>query len=595
MGPWAGVGAGAGASVGGSAGVGGSVSGGAGWRESVRSWGLTPLVNTLVVALTLVGGVAVAAPPTGEVREVRQGEVYVNLGRSNGVRVGDTLTGAGGLKLEVTRVGERQLVAKAVGGRVKAGAAVTAPREMGAAMAKRPVATLPGPDERPATLPWADAPARRAKLIPTPGGGQGAPEPTGVRGEFWVSYAGILDQGDNDLDLHQAEVRSKLFIPDVAELLGGRLDYRHDIAGRLELGPNLDRRQGADSRPYYRIRTLELRFRSAGWDETADQSPFGAVEASVGRIHLVETPSVGLLDGVRAELALGQGFSAGVHGGLAPRLNDTGLSTDTSVVGGHATWARRGEAWQARTTLTTAASFFRGSLNRVDIGVNGGLQYGRLLDLYATAVGTLVDDTLLPDGQPASTLSRGFVGARVRPLWWLTVDAHYAHNRIVADREMVERFGADRWITDPRESAWLQVRFDPSPMLSVSVSGNYGFGYSAAEQEGGAARVVLRDLALDESRLALGYRFNQTRAVRTQVADVDLGVPLGDVVEVGLGYGFTTFQSRLLDERQDEHRVGAGVDLIAGGPWRVHVRGEVAFGHLPSQVLLTALLGWRFR
>jgi hypothetical protein len=298
---------------------------------------------------------------------------------------------------------------------------------------------------------------------------------------------------------------------------------------------------------------------------------------------------------VRAELALGKGFSAGVHGGLAPRLLDVGFSADMAVVGGHAAWAQRGDDWSARTTVTTAASFWQGALNRLDIGVNGGLQYGRALDLYATAVGTLVDDTLLPDGQPAASLSRGFVGVRVRPLWWLTVDAHYAHDRIVADREMVAALGVDRWITDPRESAWLQVRFAPSPMISVALSGNYGFGYSAAEQEGGAARVVLRDLVLDDTRLALGYRFNQTQAVRTQVADLDLGVPIGGAVELGLGYAFTTFQARLLDERQDEHRVSAGVDLLGSGPWRVSVRGELAFGDLPSQILMMAQLGWRFR
>ncbi len=187
------------------------------------------------------------------------------------------------------------------------------------------------------------------------------------------------------------------------------------------------------------------------------------------------------------------------------------------------------------------------------------------------------------------------MGVRVRPLWWLTVDAHYAHDRIVADREMVAALGVDRWITDPRESAWLQVRFAPSPMISVALSGNYGFGYSAAEQEGGAARVVLRDLVLDDTRLALGYRFNQTQAVRTQVADLDLGVPIGGAVELGLGYAFTTFQARLLDERQDEHRVSAGVDLLGSGPWRVSVRGELAFGDLPSQILMMAQLGWRFR
>ena len=41
--------------------------------------------------------------------------------------------------------------------------------------------------------------------------------------------------------------------------------------------------------------------------------------------------------------------------------------------------------------------------------------------------------------------------------------------------------------------------------------------------------------------------------------------------------------------------MSASVDLLAAGPWRVDVRGEVAFGDLPSQMILLAQLGWRFR
>lgn len=572
---------------------------------------MTVTRRALATGFGLVSSLLIAAPPasaaapppaaapaakksSGEVVSVRRDMVYVDLGHADGLRVGDTLTARGGARLEVVHVGERQLVARRVGeGAVRQGTPVTAPTREGGDAGLRPVVTLPAPEGAPGELPWAEAPARRAELIPTPGGERPGARPSPVRGEFIVSYAGILDQGENDLDIHKVELRSRLTVDD---LLGGSVTYRHDVAGRAELGPNLDVRHGHDSRPYYRIRELMLRWRSPGWVTTGADSPAGAAEAAVGRIYLLDGVTSGLIDGARAELALGAGFSAGVHGGLVPRLLDTGFSADASAVGAHATWADLGDDLQARATLTTEASFWQGQLSRLDLGLTTGLSLGRLLDLYGVAVGTLVDDTLLPGGQPATSLSRGFVGVRVRPLWWLSVDAHYAHDRIVADREMVAALGTDMWqMTDPRETAWLQVRFAPDPALSVSLSGSYGFGYAAAELFGGAGRVTLRDLAVDGSRLALGYRFTQSQVVRAQVADIDVGVPIADLLDVGVGYAFSTFQSRLLDERQDEHRVSASVDLLAAGPWRVDVRGEVAFGDLPSQMILLAQLGWRFR
>ena len=198
------------------------------------------------LAILLAAQTSFASPPSGAVRDVRRDMVYVGLGRADGVRVGDTLTGPGGVKLEVVTVGERQLVARRVGAAaVRAGAKVTAPREPGAAAARRPVVSLPNPEALAQGLPWAGDPGRRDKLIPTPGEDKTKPQTTAVRGEFLVSYAGVLDQGDNDLDLHQLQLRSKLVVGD---LLGGHLEYRHDVAGRLELGPNLDGRQGADSR-----------------------------------------------------------------------------------------------------------------------------------------------------------------------------------------------------------------------------------------------------------------------------------------------------------------------------------------------------------
>jgi hypothetical protein len=548
------------------------------------------MMRALVACLLLFAAPAWAAPPTGSVRSVRRQLVYVDLGRSHGVRPGDVLDLEGSrAKLEVVHLGEKQLAAKRVGaGEVRVGARVTAPREPAAAAEKRPVVQLAPPRPAPAALPWSGDPLRRAELVRAPAMAR-VEAPSGARGEIRVTYVGLLDQSASDLDLHQAEVRSKLALD-----AGGGLTYRHDVAGRVELGPDLDRRSGSDSRPYYRVRLLELGWSSSGWSDAPEARAAGAVDAALGRLHLFESPRAGLLDGLRAELALGRGFSAGLHGGLVPRLLDTAPSTDMALVGGHASWATAGEVWQARASLTTATSFWQGAMNRVDLGASGSLARGRDFDLYALAVATLVDPSLLAD-QRELGLSRAFVGTRVRPLDWLTLDAHYAHDRIVADRELLALLGADRLVTDPRESAWLQVRFDAVPDVSLWFSGSYGFGSDSAEYLGADARLALRDLFVEGLRVALGYRYGRSPATETHAPHVDLSLALGSAFELGLGYGFATFRSRLLDERQDEHRLDAGFDVLAAGPWRVHLRGTYAFGTLPSQLGMLAQLAWRFR
>jgi len=234
-------------------------------------------------------------------------------------------------------------------------------------------------------------------------------------------------------------------------------------------------------------------------------------------------------------------------------------------------------------------------MNRLDVAATGSLARGRDLDLYALVVGTLVDALVLPDTQNTMSLSRGFFGTRLRLADWLTLDAHYAHEQFVGDRETMAALGVDRLVTDPRESAWLQVRLDVVPDVTLSLSGTMGFGSASADYQGAAARLALRNVFGPELRLALNYQLGFSPATETHNPSIDINLALGRVVELALGYGFATFRSRLLDERQDEHRIDAGVDLLLAGPWRINLRGSFAFGTQASQVAIMGQLAWRFR
>ncbi len=535
---------------------------------------------------------AQAEPPSGGVRSVRRDLVYVDLGRVHGVVAGDVLAVVGSpVRLEVVFLGEKQLAAKRIGtGDVPVGAVVASPREPALAQTRRPVVQLTPPRTEATTLPWSGDPMHRATLVASPP--LSVTRRSGVRGDLRVGYVGLLDDSPSDLDLHQVEVRNTLALD-----LGGGLDYRHDVAARLELGPALDERSGSDSRPVYRIRELELRWRSAGWGDSVDEREAGAFEGALGRMHLWQSPSTGLLDGVRADLGLGGGITAGLYGGLVPALFDVAPSTELAVVGGHATWVggRPGDEWTARASITTATSFWHGAMNRLDLGANGGLAMDRDLDIYAQVIATLVDSSLLPDAQSTFSLSRAYVGTRVRPTEWLTVDAHFAHEQPVADRETLSLLGVDRLVIEPRESTWLQVRFDVIRDVSLALGGTLGFGNASATYQGADARLDLRHVLVRDLRVTLAYRLGLGPATDIHHPSLDLALPIGRTVELGLGYGFTTFRSRLLDERQDEHRVDAGLDLLVVGPWRVHLRGTYAFGTLPSQVGIVSQLVWRFR
>ncbi|MCB9727213.1 MAG: hypothetical protein H6746_01885 [Deltaproteobacteria bacterium] len=561
-------------------------------RTRTAAWALL----ALLVAAWAAGPALAAAPATrGKVTSVRRGVVYVDLGRADGVRAADQLR-AGSARLRIVHLGEKQLSAEVTsGGHVSEGTAVSVP-EHGAAesLPSRPVVTLPPAETLPdATVRalWSHPElARRPELVPFEGAATpGLPRERAIAGDVTLLYFGMLDSGVPDLDLHVADLRTRLTVRGMA---GGRLDYAHDISGRLWFGPGLDQRRGADSRPNYRIRRLLLRYHSPAW---RDEDPAaGAFTATLGRFPVGDSAGPALIDGGSAELGFGRGFALGVHGGLAPDLLDTGFSTDTVAGGGHLRWQAMGDPWSASAAVSAVASTWQGSFDRLDVAATGGFALGGDFDLRAVAVGTLLSDPSVL-GRSDFELSRAFVGARGRPLPWLTLDAWYSHWRDVADRETLAAVGLDYLTPHTRDSGWLQLRFDLTRSLELVTDATVGFGARESEHQGASARLVLRDLAPFLPQLSAGYTLSRTPVTLAQMARVDLSMALPARFELGLGYGFSTFKARLLDERLDEHRVDASLYWSASRAFRAQLAASLALGDAPYQLGLTALATWRFR
>ncbi len=411
------------------------------------------------LAVLLLASTVNAAPPTAKVTSVRRGLVYVPLGREHGVRSDDVLrVPTRKATLRIVVLGARQLSATASGGRVRRGDRVVAPRAPSKAD-ELPVRRLP----RPATVD-ADA-ARHAWAEPWQfprvrfsGGAAALPEnELQVAGDLSLSWSGLFDSEDRDLDLHRLRIRSRLAVDGF-----GSGYWRHDVTASGDFGPRLSERGGAQSRPYVRIRLAELGLN-------------GPMSASLGR---VPAGGFGRLDGARIGSALGAGLELEAFGGMVPDLLDGLPSTDSGLGGLRLGWRGKGDGWIASAGLYLAASSYRGAFDRAELILDTGLWIGPVFDVWGSvsAVALGYDDV-------GAELTRGFVGLRSRPLSWLVIDAHFAHYVEVPTRELVERLGPHALIDRPRESARLGLRFEPSDTVTVRVGGSAGFG-----KRGGGAR-----------------------------------------------------------------------------------------------------------
>ena len=555
----------------------------------------------LLVALLLLvlasGPASAAEPKPGDVTSVRRGVVYVHLGTLDGVKLGDVLQVKGrDVKLEVTAVGESQLSAKVVGqGTISGRDSVVPPvREEAAEGAqRRPLKELPPAPhltdgDVQTTVELIEAtPIAPVKFKGREGEGGPREEELTVSGDVTVLYLGILDtspQQRSDMSLHQVRVRSRL---DVDHIAGVPFSYAHDLGFRGDFGPNLDVRPGSRSRPYYEIRRLTLAYGTYG----------DGFYVRGGRMPLLLPGEGGLLDGAELSVGVGEGVTLGMFGGLSPDLLDTGVSADVGRFGVTADWAMdTGPVW-VRAGLSVTGSTFQGSLDRKSLAVSTSATMGRLWSLYGDVTIDLFAG-FNPMDRPVVDLSSAFAGFRIQPLEWLTVDTHYDFYRDVVTREL-EALLPDMTLvspaTEPRQTAWLQVSFDPLPMLTVSQAAGVGFDNDASDALILRSRLVLRNLPVIRTGVHLGYVFDQTEGTRVQMGTVTFVQPIVDEVQLTAGYGFTTTLLRYFDERYDEHRVEGGVDLWFGHGFYGSALTDVALDDTAGTVVtVMGYGGWRF-
>jgi hypothetical protein len=203
-----------------------------------------------------------------------------------------------------------------------------------------------------------------------------------------------------------------------------------------------------------------------------------------------------------------------------------------------------------------------------------------------------------PEGRPVVDPSSAFVGVHTQPVPWMFVDAHYTFFRDVATRELLAQLpdlAGLPPLTDPRQTAFLLVGFEPLPLLTVSQSAGMGFGNEWSEGLSLRTKLDLWRLPVVETGVHASYVFNQTPVARVQSGTLLLSQPVTEPVRIHAGYTFTTSQLRRLDERYDQHAVDAGVDVWLVEGITVDATATLLLDDaLGTTVLLAGYGSWRF-
>ena len=136
-----------------------------------------------------------------------------------------------------------------------------------------------------------------------------------------------------------------------------------DAAVQGYAAPDLSAREG--SRPLVRVRELLL-----GYGRPS------SFRAGLGRMRYAAA-TLGTLDGLRADVPLGAGFSAGAFGGLLPDPLTGGVAADAQRFGVDARYADTSASLRPEVTLVGHGSTFKGQLDEKRLSAIVGLYPGQ--------------------------------------------------------------------------------------------------------------------------------------------------------------------------------------------------------------------------
>jgi len=279
-----------------------------------------------------------------EVVDIAGSHAYVRPGSSAGVHRGDTVR-LGGRTYEVIASSAHSATFDRRGARLRIGARGTAttsplaaesaarrsPRPLDTYRGQWPVASLPAASQHPKHVPL------------------GAPETQG-RAKIWLGMrnAVIVPMSGSPGPIADNELRGRLHY-EPFEQTPWALDA--DLAVRVWIADQLKQRSGNRSRPLARVRQLQTSYgESDGFFAAAGRMPYAA-------------RTLGVLDGARAQTALGAGFTLGAFGGFVPNPLDERPDPDTTRFGVEAGYRNLEAFLRPDIAVTAQASRFAGKID----------------------------------------------------------------------------------------------------------------------------------------------------------------------------------------------------------------------------------------
>ncbi len=424
----------------------------------------------LVAAAGAALGEEPSAPATARVTYLTGASAYVDAGREEGVREGDTL--------EVVREGRVVATLRIT--------AVSAHRASGAvenATTTLVVGDLVRYTPRRASTTDAAAPPTAepgSTEMRSPPGRKRGP---GFRGRVGMRYAAVRDRSGNGNGFSQPALDVRL---DGYALGGGPLDLVVDARARRTYRTSPE--GAAETEGRTRLYRYALTYRLRGERH----------RITVGRQFAPALAGLSIFDGVLYS-ADGERWGGGVFAGLQPDPSDLGFSADIQEYGGYVVVHGRPQA-PRRWSLTTGivGSYTRGTVNREFLYVQAHYHGPRLSGFMSEEVDYNREWKASEAGEPTFSATGGFVSLQLRAGENVTLFGGYDGRRNV--RLYRDRVNPAIEFDDSyRQGAWGGVSLRFAERFQVAAEGRTSHGgamgnadaYSMSFRAGGFTRVLL--------------------------------------------------------------------------------------------------------
>ena len=526
--------------------------------------GIAMLVASQVCGAARAEAASPGAAGTTRVGYLAGGSVYVDAGRSEGLREGDTLRVLRASKLiarlRVTYLSTHRAVCDTLSttGSVRVGDSV-AYSSIGAAAGATP------DTPRAATAPpvaGAAAPAA-PKARET-----GRPRPVHGRvGARWLA----VRSGDTELSQPSGDVYL-----DAGGMAGGHLDALVDARGRLTSRRGVGGMRSNSSRQYvYRL--------AATLHDAA-----GHRRLVVGRQGTPALTGAGVLDGARAEWG-GERWSAGAFSGTEPEPVDLGFGTEIVDHGVFVSLrARPGSVARWSTLAGATTSLAHGQPNR-DYAFLQAAWNDERLSVFAAQEADLNRGWKRGIGESAISLTSALVTASLRATREVTLTGGYDHRRSVRlyrDHETPETEFDDHH----RTGEWLGA----SAGLGghARVSGDTRFSDAGARSVSGSAETF----RLTAAGLSLRVRGTDytSDVTRTWLWSVSAGANPFDRARLDVTAGSRATRDRVADLETTARWESAALDLALWRRWFATASYQRDHGESDDVHQAFTGLTWRF-